>query len=152
MFQKVNDKCPISFMWWNNSCKEFHRWGQTFMKTRTSFCCTYAYSVDWKFLLQKGSTEINHPPDSPHSALADLFLFLKLKITMKGKLFDTIQNIQKNVSDYLKKITLVEFQGCFQWFKEKCNICIRVPWGLFWMIFIIISFPELLLSSLQFLP
>jgi hypothetical protein len=37
---------------------------------------------------------ISHPPHSPDLAPCDFFLFLKMKLTLKGRRFDAIEEIQ----------------------------------------------------------
>jgi len=48
---------------------------------------------------------VPHPPYSPDLAAADFFLFPKLKITLKGHRFQTIEEIQENVINELHTIT-----------------------------------------------
>jgi hypothetical protein len=42
------------------------------------------------------SQEMSHPPYSPDLAPADIFLFPRLKTTLKGHRFETMEEIQKN--------------------------------------------------------
>ena len=44
------------------------------------------------------SQELLHPPYSPDLAPADFFLFPKLKTTLKGRRFQTIEEIQENAT------------------------------------------------------
>jgi transposase len=53
-----------------------------------------------------------HPPYSPDLAPAVLFLFPKLKTTLKGRRFQTIEKIQENAK--LRAITESAFQEAFQ--------------------------------------
>jgi hypothetical protein len=48
------------------------------------------------FLAKNETTVVPQPPYSPDLAPADFFLFPKLKSTLKGRHFDTFDEIQKN--------------------------------------------------------
>jgi len=62
---------------------------------------------------------VPHPPYSPDLAPADFFLFPKLKTTLKGRRFQTIEEIQENAVRELPAITESAFQEAFQQWK-KC--------------------------------
>jgi transposase len=47
-----------------------------------------------QFLVSKNVTVIPHPPYSPDLAPCDFFLFPKMKLRLKGRRFDTIEEIQ----------------------------------------------------------
>jgi hypothetical protein len=57
-----------------------------------------------QFRTKKSVTVLYHPPYSPGLALADYFLFPKVKSNLKGCCFDTISDIQNNVMSELKSI------------------------------------------------
>jgi hypothetical protein len=46
-----------------------------------------------------------HPPYSPYLAPADFFLFPKRNITLKGRRFQTIEEIQENAIREMRAIT-----------------------------------------------
>jgi hypothetical protein len=48
------------------------------------------------FLAKNKFALIPHPPQSPDLALCDVFLFPKMELKLKGRRFDTIENIQTN--------------------------------------------------------
>ena len=48
-----------------------------------------------QFLAKNNMIVIPHPPYSPDLAPCDFFLFPKLKLWMKGRRFDTIEEIQE---------------------------------------------------------
>jgi transposase len=56
---------------------------------------------------------VPHPPYSPDLAPADFFLFPKLKTTLKGRRFQTIEEIQENAIKELHAITKSAFQEAF---------------------------------------
>ena len=54
-----------------------------------------------QFLAQRKVTVLDHPPYSPDLAPADYFLFPKVKSHLKGRLFDSISDIEKAVTSTL---------------------------------------------------
>jgi transposase len=67
---------------------------------------------------------VPHPPYSPDLAPADFFLFPKLKSTLKGRRFQTIEEIQENAIRELRAITGSAFQEAFQQWKKCWEWCI----------------------------
>ena len=59
------------------------------------------------------------PPHSPELSPCDFFLFPKLKISLKGHRFGTVDNILKTVTDQLKVLTVNEFEHCYQEWKRR---------------------------------
>jgi hypothetical protein len=66
------------------------------------------------YLANMNTTGLPQPPYSPDLASADFFLFLKLKSTFKGRRFQTIQEINKNLQTELGAIPKKAYQDCFQ--------------------------------------
>jgi len=64
------------------------------------------------------------PPYSPDLAPADFFLFSKLKTTLKGRRFQTIEEIKENVTRELRAITESAFQEAFQKWEKRWERCI----------------------------
>jgi hypothetical protein len=54
-------------------------------------------------------TVVPHPPYSPNLAPCDFFFFPKLKLRMKGRRFDTIEEIQEESQRVLDKIPKMDF-------------------------------------------
>jgi hypothetical protein len=54
---------------------------------------------------------------------ADYFLFPKVKLRLKGARFDTIEGIQKAVTDQLNKIS-AEFSNAMKKLETRANLCI----------------------------
>jgi len=71
------------------------------------------------YLAKRQTSIAPHPPYSPDLAPADFFLFPKLKTTLKGSRFQTIEEIQKNVIRELCTITESAFQEAFQQWKKR---------------------------------
>jgi hypothetical protein len=53
----------------------------------------------------KNITVCPHPPYSPDLAPCDFWLFPKLKMTMKGKRFELIQDIEAAPTKQIKNLT-----------------------------------------------
>jgi len=62
-----------------------------------------------------------HPPYSPDLAPADFFLFPNLKTTLKGRRFQTIEEMQENAIRELRAITESAFQEALQQWKKLGN-------------------------------
>jgi hypothetical protein len=54
----------------------------------------------------------------------DYFLFLKVKLQRKGARFDTIEEIQKPVTDQLNKIPTEDFSNTMKKLETRANLCI----------------------------
>lgn len=85
-----------------------------------------------QFLAKKSVTVLYHPPYSPDLAPVDYFLFPKVKSNLKGRCFDTISDIQNNVTSELKSIPADEFYGGIQKHYDCANRCIRVRRDVCW--------------------
>jgi hypothetical protein len=75
------------------------------------------------FLAKMDTTVTPQPHYSPDLASADVFLFPKLKFTLKGRIFATIAEIKENSPRDLKAIPKQSFQDCFQNWKKSWGRC-----------------------------
>jgi hypothetical protein len=57
---------------------------------------------------------IPHPAYSPDMAPCDFFLFPKIKLKLKGRRFDTTEEIQAESQSVLDTLTEQDFQEAFQ--------------------------------------
>jgi hypothetical protein len=78
------------------------------------------------FLDKHGVVEISHPPYCPYLAPADFFLFPTVKTSVKGKRFQDVEDIKKNVTAELNAVPSEAFADRFQKIFEQCNKCIQV--------------------------
>jgi hypothetical protein len=78
------------------------------------------------FLAKHGVVEISHPPYSPDLAPVDFFLFPTVKTALKGKRFQDVESIKKNVTAELNAALLEAFADCFQKPFERYNKYIQV--------------------------
>jgi hypothetical protein len=64
-------------------------------------------------------------PYSPDLAPADFFLFAKLKSTIKGRRFQTVEDVEENSPRNLCAIPQNTFQEAFQNWKKRWEQCIN---------------------------
>ena len=76
------------------------------------------------FLAKHKTVIMPQPPYSPDMAPCDFFLFPKLKMPMKGKRFDTIDELKKKSVEELKAIPINAFKKCFEDWKKRWHKCI----------------------------
>ncbi|GFV42801.1 hypothetical protein TNCV_841551 [Trichonephila clavipes] len=67
-----------------------------------------------QFLTKKGAVQIELPPYSPDLNPPNFFLFFRLKLALKGKIFDDIPDIQRNVARLLNSIPKEDLLQSFQ--------------------------------------
>ena len=65
---------------------------------------SHNFTIVKQFLAQRKVTVLDHPPYSPDLAPADYFLFQKVKSHLKGRLFDSISDIQTTMTSTLNTI------------------------------------------------
>ena len=71
------------------------------------------------YLAKHHTSVVPHPAYSPDLTAADFFLFPKLKSTLKGRRFQTIEEILENAVTELRVITESAFQEAFQQWKKR---------------------------------
>jgi hypothetical protein len=76
-----------------------------------------------QFLAKYKMVVIPHPPYSPDLVPCDFFLFTKIKLKLKGRQFDTIEEIQAESQRVLDTLTEKDFQEAFQ--KWRTGVCMR---------------------------
>jgi transposase len=68
-----------------------------------------------EFLTKNETTVVPQPAYSPDLTPADFFLFPKLKSTLKGRRFESTEEIEENLLTELRAIPKKKsFQDCFQ--------------------------------------
>lgn len=75
----------------------------------------YKLFLIWSCLAKHHTSALPHPPYSPDLARADLFLFPKLKSTLKGYHFKIIEKIEEHVVRELYTIRERTFLVGFQY-------------------------------------
>lgn len=76
------------------------------------------------YCTKNGMTVIPQPPYSPDLAPADFFLFPKLKRPMKGKRFESVDDIQEKSLEQLHTISQDDFSKSFTQWKHRWEKCI----------------------------
>jgi len=79
-----------------------------------------------QFLAPWKVTVLDHPPYSPDFAPTDYFLFRKVKSHLKGRLFDSISDIQKAVTKSLNTIAKDDFYKGIQKLYDRANLCVQL--------------------------
>jgi len=77
------------------------------------------------FLTKHEATIVPQPPYSPDLAPTDLFLFPKLKSSLKGRRFQTVEEVEKNSIRDLRAIPQNTFQDALQNWKKRCERYIK---------------------------
>lgn len=72
-----------------------------------------------EFLAKKNIPGLLHPPYSPDMPSCDNFLFLTLKQKLKGFHYETINNIQRVITQVLQSLKKRDFQNCYQEWKTR---------------------------------
>jgi hypothetical protein len=62
---------------------------------------------------------IPHPPYSPDLAPCDFFLFPKMKLKLKGRRFNTTEDIQAESQKVLGTVTEKDFEEAFQKWRRR---------------------------------
>ncbi|PNF23144.1 hypothetical protein B7P43_G06679 [Cryptotermes secundus] len=83
-----------------------------------------AYIVQ-EFLANNKMAVVPHPPYSPDLAPCDFFLFPKMKIKLKGRRFDTVEEIQVETQTVLNTLTKKDFQDAFEKWQKRWDRCMR---------------------------
>lgn len=76
------------------------------------------------FLDKNNTSLIEQPPYSPDLAPCDFFLFPKMKKALKGKHFETIEEIKAKSLEQLNDVPKEAFQKCFEDLKKRWHKCI----------------------------
>ena len=84
-----------------------------------------------QFLAANKIPVIPHPPYSPDLAPCDFFLFPKMKLKLKGRRFDTIEEIQAETQKVLDTLTEKDFQEAFQKWRRRWDRCLHAGGNYF---------------------
>ena len=81
-------------------------------------CCTRIFSPKTSVCV------LHHPPNSPDLSPCDYFVFPKLKLSLKGHLFEDVQDIQAAVTSSLRALPQEDVQRSFQSLSDRVTRCI----------------------------
>ena len=93
--------------------KRREKWATCFILHYNKALCHTSLLVR-QFLSNKNIMVCPHPPYSPDLAPCDFWFFPKVKITMKGERFESIQDIEAATTAQPKTLTKDYFQNCFR--------------------------------------
>ena len=79
-----------------------------------------------QFLAQRKVTVLDYPLHLPDLAPAYYFLFPKVKSHLKGRLFDSISDIQKAVTSTLNTTAKDDFYKVIQKLYDRANLCVQL--------------------------
>jgi len=107
-------------------------------ETEDTSCCRKicASSADvsrfiHEFFTKHETAVVPQPPYSPDLDSADLFLFPNWKSSLKGRRFQTVDEIEENSIRDLRAVPENTFQDAFQKWKEIWERCIKSGEGYF---------------------
>lgn len=78
-----------------------------------------------EFLAKRSVVILQHPPYSPDLAPADFWLFPKLKLNLKGRQFESVDEIQRTVTGALNALEPKAFSDCYDSFYKRFQRCIN---------------------------
>ena len=106
-------------------------WGnQTWMLHHDSVPA-YASLLIRSYLAKYQTSVVLHPHYSADLAPADFFLFPKIKTSLKGRRFQTIEKFQENAIREMRAITNCAFQETFQQWKKRWERSSASKWDYF---------------------
>ena len=105
----------------NGRRKRPEKWANGFILHHDNAPCHTSLLVR-QFLSNKNITVCPHPSYSPDLAP---WLFSKVKMTMKDKCFESIQDIKAATTAQLKTLTKEDFQNCFRKWQERWDKCVQ---------------------------
>jgi len=76
-----------------------------------------------RFLTDNNMTVVPQPPYSPDLAPSGLFSFPKLKMKLKGRRFQTVEEIQAELQAVLNTLRENDFQECFKNWQRRWDRC-----------------------------
>ena len=79
-----------------------------------------------EFLAKNSTNVIEQAPYSPDMAPYDFFLFLKLKLQLRGRRFESIEAIKENSLKKLKAIPQRAYQRCMEDWVQPWNHCVAL--------------------------
>jgi AraC-like DNA-binding protein len=77
------------------------------------------------YLASRNIAVLDHPPYSPDLAPNDFWLFPKLKMTLKGERFESVDVIKTNIAAKLRELKGEDFSHCFEQWKKRWHKCIQ---------------------------
>ena len=86
---------------------------------------TYFAHVIQAFLTKNNMPLVRQAPYSPDLAPCDFWLFPRLKLTLKGRRFQSREEIIRKSTEELWSIAEKEFDRCFQKWQKRWEKCVH---------------------------
>ncbi len=86
--------------------------------------CPHTAALVQQFLALKTVSALHHPPYSPDLSSPDYFAFQRLKLLVKGQLFEDIPTIERNVTAALKTIPQTDFEQALRGLEARAQRCV----------------------------
>jgi len=80
--------------------------------------------VTREFLAHNSIIALPQMPYSPDLAPCDFFLFPKMKLQLKGRHFDTVEEIQRESQNAVGRLREQDFQHVFQQWQRRWDRCV----------------------------
>jgi len=87
--------------------------------------------VTCEFLAHNSTIALPQPPYSPDLAPCNFFLFLKMKLQLKGHRFDTVEEIQRESQNVRGRLREQDFQHVFQQWQQRWDRCVAAQGDYF---------------------
>ena len=125
--QTVNKECDLNVRRLRcNTIKMAAAMGQWWLAASSHNTPAHASSLVQRFWQNTKSPKwIISTPYSPYLAPHSFWLFPKLKSPLKGKRFQTVDEIQENMMGQLMAIPTKDFAECFEQWKRCRKNCVR---------------------------
>jgi len=75
------------------------------------------------FLTKHKITVLEHPPYSPDLAPCDFILYPKIKFSLKGTRFESVDAVKAKATEHMNKLSEDNLQHCFQQWKIHMKQC-----------------------------
>jgi len=117
-------------------CNVLRRLREDIRRKRPELCCagnwllhddnapSHRDLVTREFLAHKGIITLPNPPYSPDLAPCDFFLFPKMKLQLKGRRFDRVEEMQRESQNVLGALREQDFQHAFQQWQRRWDRCV----------------------------
>ena len=77
-------------------------------------------------MADRGMKVVQHPPYSPDLAPYDLFLFPRMKDSLRGIRFHSTEELKEASESYLNGLQKKDFEGVFQEWERHMQKCVDV--------------------------
>ena len=76
------------------------------------------------YMADRGMKVVQHPPYSPDLAPCDFFLFPRMKNSLKGKRFQSTQELKKASAKYFRGLLKKDFEEVIQEWERRMLKCV----------------------------